>query len=155
MIIFYIKTYPKFFCQRVQFFTSNWLENSDMFVFWVLLQATKTRCRRLTNQNKQIFCQIFKSIWKEELHPLAKEFWVSYYIKTDHKEPTNNRYFMKKKCRRSPCYHNRPWYKVLLNMSIFKGVLIKIVVLAFFAFTFVYCNETFNSINYRYYYLLS
>ena len=138
----------------MQFFTSNWLENCDMFLLWILLQATKTRRRRLTNQNKQIFCQIFKSIWREELHPLAKEFWVSYYIKTDHKEPTNNRYFMKKKCRRSPCYHNRPWYKVLLNMSIFKGVLIKIV-LAFFAFTFVYCNETFNSINYRYYYLLS
>ena len=35
----------------------------------------------------------------------------------------------------------------------YKGALIKIV-LAFFAFTFVYCNETFNSINYKYYYLL-
>ena len=34
-----------------------------------------------------------------------------------------------------------PWYRVL-NMSIFKGVLIE-TVLVFFAFTFVYCNETF------------
>ena len=39
-----------------------------------------------------------------------------------------------------------------LIMSIFKGVLIE-TVLAFFAFTFVYCNETFNSTNYKYYLL--
>ena len=117
MIIFYIITYPKFFCQRVQFFTSNWLENCDMFLLWILLQATKTRRRRLTNQNKQIFCQIFKYIWKEELHPLAKEFWVSYNIKNHHKVTNINSFLYIFFCRKRKSYHTKTGIPSLTSSS--------------------------------------
>ena len=40
---------------------------------------------------------------------MAKEFWVTYNIKIDHKKSTNNRYFMKNLCSWSRSYHNEEW----------------------------------------------
>ena len=47
----------------------------------VFVMSSETRRRRLTNQNKQIFCQIFKSIWKEEITCFGNYFLKNGNIK--------------------------------------------------------------------------
>ena len=73
--------------------------------------------RRLKRNSSQQMSQKNFSIWREELHALAKEFQVSCIIKIDHKQPTINPYFMKKLCRSSWCYHNL--YSPHLCLTIF------------------------------------
>ena len=48
----------------------KFLKNCDMFLLWVLLQATKTRCWWLASQNKQKMSHFFSRI-------LSKNFWSS------------------------------------------------------------------------------
>ena len=45
VVSFYIITYPKLFCQRVQFFFSNWLENLTENLFVLVCQSSAPRLR--------------------------------------------------------------------------------------------------------------
>ena len=90
----------------MEFFSSNWLENLTKMLFVLIDWSARLLRRRLNRNSSQQMSQKNFSIWREELHALAKEFQVSCIIKIDHKQPTINPYFMKKLCRSSWCYHN-------------------------------------------------
>ena len=89
----------------MEFFSSNWLENLTKMLFVLIDWSAQLLRRRLKRNSSQQMSQKNFSIWREELHALAKEFQVSCIIKIDHKQPTINPYFMKKLCRSSWCYH--------------------------------------------------
>ena len=93
------------FCQSMEFFSSNWLENLTKMLFVLIDWSARLLRQRLNRNSSQQMSQKNFSIWREELHALAKEFQVSCIIKIDHKQPTINPYFMKKLCRSSWCYH--------------------------------------------------
>ena len=111
VVIFYKITYPKLFHQRMQFFSSHW-HNFLWHLLWrVFLQTPPTRLQpRCYNdwwiKINRLLVKI--SIQCEEKNYILwrKQFWVSYFIKNDHKNLTNNWYLYKNFCSILESYHN-------------------------------------------------
>ena len=72
------------------------LENLKIFCLFWFTSHSELRHQRLKKNLSQQMSQKTVSTGRLKLLALAKEFWVSCYVKSDHKKPTNNRYFMKK-----------------------------------------------------------
>ena len=91
-MIFYIITYPKFFCQRVQFFFSNILENLTENLFVLVCQSSAPRLRRLNrihNKNMSQFssqfevknCTLWQLLSEKWYYKMlfSIKFWTTFY----------------------------------------------------------------------------
>ena len=91
-MIFYIITYPKFFCQRVQLFFSNILENLTENLFVLVCQSSAPRLRRLNrihNKNMSQFssqfevknCTLWQLLSEKWYYKMlfSIKFWTTFY----------------------------------------------------------------------------
>ena len=85
----------------MEFFSSNWVENLTKMLFVLICRSAPLHQKTRHNKCHKIFVNL-----KRRIPCLAKQFQVTYNIKSDDKIPKNNSFLYRFFCRKLWSHHN-------------------------------------------------